>query len=885
LKSLRQGGALAAIVVVCAYALASARMIQAQGTLPSGWLDVSVGESRGSSQSSSGTFIVSGSGENIWDSQDAFRFAYRTVSGDFDITARLDRFEGSDVYAKAGVMIRETLDPGSRNAFMLYSPAIGHAFQVRTTAGGATTRVDGGGGRMPTWLRLAREGTRVTAYRSADGQSWTEVSSLTMNLPASVFVGLAVNSHTTRAEAQATFSNVAVAGDPGSTDGGTDGDGGGSASPWTSADVGSPRRAGSSSESGGTYTVTGAGAVLKTFDQFHFFYQPIQGDTEIIARVSSLQGSHQWAKAGVMIRESMSAQSRHAFMVVSRSNGSGFQRRIATGGESYHTAGPSGTAPGWVRLTREGALFTAYYSADGSSWRLVGTETISMGATVYVGLAVTSHDEYATATATITNVTVRTPSNSSNQPPTVSLTSPSSGETFTAPATVSMAATAADSTGSIARVDFYRGSTLVRTDTTSPYTATWSDAPAGTYQLRAVATDNEGETATSATVTVTVADGGGNRAPTVSFTSPQTGTTFAAPATIPYLVSATDSDGQIVLVRLYQGSTLLKEDMTSPYSHDWTGVPAGTYQLRAVAYDDGGATSEASVSVTVNPAGSNQAPTVSIATPTPGASFTAPATVNIEATASDPDGTVTRVDFYRGSTVMHSDSTSPYTAVWTNAPAGSYTLTARAYDDRGATRTSTAVNITISTSANQPPTVAITAPASGSAYTAPASIAVTATASDPDGTIANVDFYAGSQLIGSDSVAPYTAAWNNVGAGTYSLTAVARDNAGGTRTSTAVSVTVATTPPRTTTVVFAASADHDANVTSYTVAIYRTVDPITGTPVATRDLGKPTPSNGEISVDISTLINPLATGSYYAVVRAIGPGGTTASAASATFSK
>jgi chitinase len=162
---------------------------------------------------------------------------------------------------------------------------------------------------------------------------------------------------------------------------------------------------------------------------------------------------------------------------------------------------------------------------------------------------------------------------------------------------------------------------------------------------------------------------------------------------------------------------------------------------------------------------------------------------------------------------------------------------------------------------------------------------IAATASDSDGTVANVDFYSGGQLIGSDSSAPYTAAWNNVPAGSYSLTAVARDNAGATRTSTAVAVTVSTTPPRPTTVVFNASTDHATNVNSYTVAIYRTVDPVTGTPVATRDLGKPTPSSGQITVDISTLIDPLATGSYYAVVRAIGPGGTTPSAPSATFTK
>ena len=84
---------------------------------------------------------------------------------------------------------------------------------------------------------------------------------------------------------------------------------------------------------------------------------------------------------------------------------------------------------------------------------------------------------------------------------------------------------------------------------------------------------------------------------------------------------------------------------------------------------------------------------------------------------------------------------------------------------------------------------------------------------------------------------------------------------------------------------FTASADHATNVTSYTVAIYRGADPVTASPVATRDLGKPTPVGGDISVDISTLVNPLPAGTYKAVVRASGPGGTTASTASANFTK
>ena len=177
--------------------------------------------------------------------------------------------------------------------------------------------------------------------------------------------------------------------------------------------------------------------------------------------------------------------------------------------------------------------------------------------------------------------------------------------------------------------------------------------------------------------------------------------------------------------------------------------------------------------------------------------------------------------------------------------------------------------------------MSISSPIAGRSFTAPASLTITAAASDSDGTIARVDFFANSQFIASDTSSPYQAAWSNVAAGSYSLTAVARDNLGGTRTSSAVSVSITAGATRPTSVAFTAPADHATNVNSYAVAIYRGTEP---SPVATRDLGKPTPVGGDISVDISTLVNPLPVGTYRAVVRASGPGGTTASAP-ATFTK
>ncbi|NUT36894.1 MAG: hypothetical protein HOV79_27885, partial [Hamadaea sp.] len=135
---------------------------------------------------------------------------------------------------------------------------------------------------------------------------------------------------------------------------------------------------------------------------------------------------------------------------------------------------------------------------------------------------------------------------------------------------------------------------------------------------------------------------------------------------------------------------------------EWTRAAAGSappspfprpsdFALNGVACT--GATSSPSPSPS---SGGNQAPTVSLTSPTAGQAFTAPATVAFAATAADADGTVTRVDFLNGSTVVGSDTTSPYGFAWTGVAAGTYALSARAVDNAGATTTSPAVNVTVS---------------------------------------------------------------------------------------------------------------------------------------------------------------------------------------------
>ena len=280
----------------------------------------------------------------------------------------------------------------------------------------------------------------------------------------------------------------------------------------------------------------------------------------------------------------------------------------------------------------------------------------------------------------------------SNVLPTVALTQPANGATFTEPANVNLAAAASDADGGVTKVEFFNGSTKLGEDTTAPYELTWSGVGAGTYTLTARATDDLGGTATSASATITVDPS--NTPPTVALTQPANGATFVAPATVNLAAAASDAEGGVTKVEFFNGSTKLGEDTTAPYEFTWSGVGVGTYTLTARATDDLGSTST-SGSATITVGASNTPPTVSITSPADGSIFAWKPTITITATAADPGGGVTTVEFRDGGTLIGSDSTAPYSFTWRNVPVGSHTVTARATDTGGAVTTSSAVGITV----------------------------------------------------------------------------------------------------------------------------------------------------------------------------------------------
>ena len=370
---------------------------EADPALPSGWQSRDIGDvgRTGSASEAGGTFTVKGAGDDIWGTADGFHFAYRTLSGDGTIVARVAAASGAEAWTKVGVMMRAGTGAGAAHAMMIVSKSKGLAFQRRRSGGGVSTHTSGGSGAAPRWVRLTRAGDTVTASVSSDGTAWTAVGSDTIALPASALVGLVAHSHDRSALATATFDQVSVT--PGAS----------LPAGWTSDDIGATGASGSASGADGAFRVAGAGAdIWGSADAFHFAWTTLAGDGDIVARVLQVQPVHAWTKAGVMIRESTDAGAAHAHMLVSSGKGSAFQRRDRNGGETVHTSGGSGGPPRWVRLSRRGQVITASISSDGAAWTTVGSDTFTMPGAVLAGLAVSSHDSSRAAEARFEQVRI-----------------------------------------------------------------------------------------------------------------------------------------------------------------------------------------------------------------------------------------------------------------------------------------------------------------------------------------------------------------------------------------------------------------------------------------------------------------------------------------------
>ncbi len=183
--------------------------------------------------------------------------------------------------------------------------------------------------------------------------------------------------------------------------------------PWQSHDIGAVGLAGSTSYTDNpgytndVFSVTASGTdMYGSADTFRFVYLTATNDCIITARVATQQNVDPWSKAGVMIRASLSADAANAFVGVTPGNGATWQYRSTSAGSTTYNKTAGFVAPYWVRMVRSGNTFTGYISPDGITWTSQGTMTIAMSSVVYIGLAITSHNNSSLGNATFNNVTV-----------------------------------------------------------------------------------------------------------------------------------------------------------------------------------------------------------------------------------------------------------------------------------------------------------------------------------------------------------------------------------------------------------------------------------------------------------------------------------------------
>ncbi|MCK0148364.1 PKD domain-containing protein, partial [Arenibacter sp. F26102] len=281
-------------------------------------------------------------------------------------------------------------------------------------------------------------------------------------------------------------------------------------SPWTNSDIGNVAANGEACFDNGRFEVKASGAdIYNSADEFHYVYQELEGDGEIIAQLISLEQTNDWAKAGVMMRSDLDANSAMAMMIMAPNPNSvggpgySFQHRPSKGANmssgNYTAPAPApGGFPHYVRLVRSGNAFTAYVSETNGSWVQVGSTNIPMGQNIFVGLATTSHNDGVLASAVYENVQVIGNVEENEAPTAVATATPLNG---TAPLQVNFTGSGSSDpenpNGLVYAWDFGNGDTSSATNPVYTYTTV------GSFTATLTVTDPEGLQDT-ATVTITV---------------------------------------------------------------------------------------------------------------------------------------------------------------------------------------------------------------------------------------------------------------------------------------------------------------------------------------------------------------------------------------------
>jgi hypothetical protein len=400
------------------------------GNLPAGWTNANIGESGGTAYLENGDNVINmaGAGSGLNSTADSFDYAYESSSGNTTIIARVDRMDDTASNATAGLMFRDSTANNTLFAYLALTPGDGLIFQYRSETGGASGISETASGVTgPVWLMLTRyDGTYFSAYYSTDGLNWTKVASnLNLSMTSTVLAGLAVSSDDSGTLCNAIISNEQITSTgnvvglrmPNLVDAGAYEDSTPSLpSGWSDVDIQEILQTGYGYQgSNNTINLSGGGASISgAGDHLNYAYENYSGDGSIIALVNSQDDTGANADAGVMFRNSTADNDIFADVVVTPSRGVQFQWRSTVGGDDQDTAVTGITAPIWVKLTRSGDSFTAYYSTDGGTWTQIGSaETIDLSTATLAGLVDCSNNTSEKCHVTFSNVEIGTSSSTS----------------------------------------------------------------------------------------------------------------------------------------------------------------------------------------------------------------------------------------------------------------------------------------------------------------------------------------------------------------------------------------------------------------------------------------------------------------------------------------
>jgi regulation of enolase protein 1 (concanavalin A-like superfamily) len=357
-----------------------------------------------------GTFTINAAGADVWgaggESYDQYGAMYVPggSTSTSTTTVEVDSQQNTNSWAKSGLMIRNSIPSTTGNG----ANSLGYAAIALTPGNGVTMQWDDSssglmnsevtadsGAMAPIWLRLSRSGSSITGYYSTNDSTWTAVATETLTgSDGTEDVGMFSCSHNAGVEGQATFSNFSTSSSPYATYSST-----------TSNEV---------ETASGAEVINSAGAdIWGGTDQYGAIYSPsgAASSSTTTVEVDSQSATAGWAKAGIMIRNSIAGAGSslgYAILAVSPGNGVALQWDNDSSGQvnSNVQAGTGGvtTAPIWLKLVRNGSSITGYYSMNDSTWTTVATETLTgANSTEDVGMFATSYDSGVMGGATFSN--------------------------------------------------------------------------------------------------------------------------------------------------------------------------------------------------------------------------------------------------------------------------------------------------------------------------------------------------------------------------------------------------------------------------------------------------------------------------------------------------